>query len=103
MMGRQEVAQAPLFYSFNLDTHIPANHLLRGIDRFLDFISCRACRGHQRGWARPTTAPSHEVRCAICRGRVIRCVGKCLRGACEEILLRIHTSLLTPEMLGCRV
>ncbi|HET7562171.1 MAG TPA: hypothetical protein VFJ87_07295 [Rhodanobacteraceae bacterium] len=36
MMGRQEVAQAPLFYAFNLEAHIPANHLLRGIGRFLD-------------------------------------------------------------------
>jgi transposase len=24
------------FYSFNLDQHVPADHLLRGIDRFLD-------------------------------------------------------------------
>jgi hypothetical protein len=36
MMGRQEVGQAPLFYSFNLEDHVPATHLLRGIDRFLD-------------------------------------------------------------------
>ena len=36
MMDHQEVTQAPLFYSFHLDAHIPANHLLRGIDRFLD-------------------------------------------------------------------
>ena len=36
MMGRQEAGQAPLFYAFNLEDHVPANHLLRGIDQFLD-------------------------------------------------------------------
>jgi hypothetical protein len=36
MMGRQETGQAPLFYAFNLEEHAPANHLLRGIDWFLD-------------------------------------------------------------------
>jgi len=25
-----------LFYAFNLDDHVPSNHLLRGINRFLD-------------------------------------------------------------------
>jgi len=36
MIGRQDICQAPLFYSFNLDDHVPKNHLLRGIDQFLD-------------------------------------------------------------------
>ncbi|MDO6588562.1 transposase, partial [Salipiger sp. 1_MG-2023] len=35
MLGRQKV-HARLFYEFNLETHIPSDHLLRGIDRFLD-------------------------------------------------------------------
>ncbi len=36
MMGRQEVGQVPLFYAFNLEDHVPANHLLRRIDQFLE-------------------------------------------------------------------
>ena len=36
MMGRQSGGQKKLFYSFNLDDHVPADHLLRGIDQFLD-------------------------------------------------------------------
>ena len=36
MMGRQCSDQNKLFYSFNLDSHVPADHLLRGIDRVLD-------------------------------------------------------------------
>jgi hypothetical protein len=36
MMGNQGAGQAPLFYAFNLDDHVPRDHLLRGIDHFLD-------------------------------------------------------------------
>ena len=36
MMGQQVGGQDRLFYSFNLDDHVPRNHLLRGIDRFFD-------------------------------------------------------------------
>lgn len=35
MLGKQKV-HAGLFYEFDLETHIPCDHLLRGIDRFLD-------------------------------------------------------------------
>jgi transposase len=41
MMGQQGGNQDRLFYSFNLDTHVPADHLLRGIDRFLDLGELR--------------------------------------------------------------
>ena len=34
MMGQRGVSQDRLFYSFNLDDHVPRSHLLRGIDRF---------------------------------------------------------------------
>ena len=36
MMGQRRGGQKPLFYSFKLDDHVPADHLLRGIDRCLD-------------------------------------------------------------------
>ena len=35
MMGQQSSRQKPLFYSYNLDEHVPSDHLLRGIDRCL--------------------------------------------------------------------
>src|ERR1700681_226300 len=41
MMGEHSGNQDRLFYSFNLDEHIPADHLLRGIDRFLDLADLR--------------------------------------------------------------
>jgi transposase len=41
MMGRGPGGQEQLFYSFNLDAHVPADHLLRGIDRCLDLSELR--------------------------------------------------------------
>jgi hypothetical protein len=41
MMGQHSGNQDRLFYSFNLDDHVPADHLLRGIDRFLDLADLR--------------------------------------------------------------
>lgn len=41
MMGRQEAA-SQLFYDFRLDDHIPADHLLRKLDRMLRFDGIRS-------------------------------------------------------------
>ena len=41
MMGFQGNRQERLFYSFDLEDHIPKNHLLRGIDRYLDLSNLR--------------------------------------------------------------
>ena len=40
-MGRQEAA-AELFYRFNLEAHVPAEHLLRKVDAVLDLSFVRA-------------------------------------------------------------
>ena len=41
MMGQNGGDQNRLFYSFNLEQYVPADHLLRGIDRFLDLGDLR--------------------------------------------------------------
>ncbi len=41
MMGQLSNGQERLFYSFNIEDHIPANHLLRNIDRCLDLSDLR--------------------------------------------------------------
>jgi hypothetical protein len=41
MMGERRVAQEALFYEFNLERHVPADHLLRAIDRVVDLSSLR--------------------------------------------------------------
>src|SRR5215204_698110 len=35
MMGPRQVEQGALFYNFSLDRHVPADHLLRSVDRFI--------------------------------------------------------------------
>jgi transposase len=40
-MRQLSSGQERLFYSFNLEDHIPANHLLRSIDHCLDLIDLR--------------------------------------------------------------
>jgi hypothetical protein len=41
MMGERTVMQEALFYSFSLKQHVPADHLLRSIDRFVDLSGIR--------------------------------------------------------------
>ena len=41
MMGERTVAQEALFYEFSLERHVPADHLLRSIDRFVDLSELR--------------------------------------------------------------
>src|SRR5205809_8030671 len=41
MMGQRSGGHRQLFYSFNLDDHVPRDHLLRGIDRCLDLSELR--------------------------------------------------------------
>jgi transposase len=41
MMGQGSGGHRQLFYAFNLDDHVPADHLLRGIDRFLNLGELR--------------------------------------------------------------
>src|SRR5262252_2400957 len=41
MMGHRQVEQATLFYEFSLERHIPADHWLRSIDRFIDLQEIR--------------------------------------------------------------
>ena len=40
-MGHRQVEQAALFYEFSLERHVPADHLLRSIDRFVELGELR--------------------------------------------------------------
>ncbi len=42
MIGPKWEAQAVLFYAFSLEDHVPLDHLLRSIDRFVDLCSIGA-------------------------------------------------------------
>jgi len=41
MMGGRRVMQEALFYGFSLERHVPDDHLLRNIDRFVDLSEVR--------------------------------------------------------------
>ena len=41
MMGERMVMQDSLFYEFRLEDHVPADHQLRTIDRFVDLSDLR--------------------------------------------------------------
>jgi hypothetical protein len=49
MMGERTAMQEELFYGFSLEQHVPANHMLRAIDRFVDLSDIR----HLRPFASP--------------------------------------------------
>ena len=55
MMGERRVMQEALFYGFSLERHVPDDHMLRKIDRFVDLSD----RG--RIWG-PITATSDGPR-----------------------------------------
>lgn len=87
MMGQQAGNQERLFYSFNLEEHVPAGHLLRGIDRFLDLSTLRReLAPFYSHTGRPSIDPELMVRMLI--------VGYCFgirseRRLCEEVHLNL--------------
>ena len=42
MMGERTVMQESLFYGFSLEQHVPSDHMLRSIDRFVNLGDARA-------------------------------------------------------------
>lgn len=87
MMGHQRVEQAALFYEFSLERHVPADHLLRSIDRFVDLDGLRQeLSSFYSPIGRPSIAPELMIRMLL--------VGYCFgirseRRLCEETHLNL--------------
>lgn len=87
MMGQQGGNQERLFYSFSLEDHVPADHLLRGVDRFLDLSELRQhLAGHYSNTGRPSIDPELMIRMLV--------IGYCFgirseRRLCEEVHLNL--------------
>ncbi len=83
MMGSLPAEQNALFYEFNLEHHILDNHLLRQIDKFLDFDQIRQhLQFFYSHTGRPSIAPELMIRMLI----VGYCYGiRSERRLCEEI------------------
>jgi len=87
MMGERRVDQAALFYEFSLDRHVPADHMLRSIDRFVDLEDLRAkLAAFYSPIGRPSIDPELLIRMLL--------VGYCFgirseRRLCEEVHLNL--------------
>lgn len=87
MMGERRVAQDALFYEFSLERHVPADHLLRKIDRFVDFDGVRVhLAPYYSETGRPSVCPELMIRMLL--------IGYCLgirseRRICEEVHLNL--------------
>jgi len=87
MMGRKGSDQSQLFYAFNLDDHVPQDHLLRGVDRFLDLSDLHEHLAPDYSHTgRPSIDPELMIRMLI--------VGYCFgirseRRLCEEVTLNL--------------
>jgi transposase len=87
MMGERMMAQERLFYEFSLERHVPADHLLRSIDRFVELGAIREhLRPYYSDIGRPSIDPELMIRMLI--------VGYCMgirseRRLCEEVHLNL--------------
>lgn len=87
MMGHRQVEQAALFYEFSLEKHIPLDHLLRSIDRFVELGDLRReLVPFYSSMGRPSIDPELMIRMLI--------VGYCFgirseRRLCEEVHLNL--------------
>jgi len=87
MMGARQEAQAALFYDFSLEDHVPQDHLLRSIDRFVNLDSIRA---HLSDFYSHTGRPSVDPELLIRMLLVGYCFGiRSERRLCEEVHLNL--------------
>ena len=86
-MGQQTSGLERLFYSFNLEDHIPPNHRLRAIDYHLDLSGLRT---HLADAYSPTGRPSVDPELMIRMLIVGYCYGiRSERRLCEEVHLNL--------------
>ena len=87
MMGPRQEAQAALFYEFCLEDHVPQDHLLRLIDRFVDL---NGIRSHLVDFYSHTGHPSIDPELLIRMLLVGYCFGiRSERRLCEEVHLSL--------------
>jgi transposase len=87
MMGERTVMREALFYSFSLEQHVPADHLLRSIDKFVDLSGIREhLRPYYSDTGRPSIDPELLIRMLI----IGYCCGiRSERRLCEEVHLNL--------------
>jgi len=87
MLGPKQEAQGALFYEFSIEDHVPQDHLLRSIDRFVDLSSIRQ---HLAEFYSHTGRPSIDPELLIRMLLVGYCLGiRSERRLCEEVHLNL--------------
>ena len=87
MMGRKDDHQGHFFYHFKLDERIPQDHLLRGIDQFLDLSQLHE---HLEPFYSHTGRPSIDPELMIRMLIIGYCYGiRSERRLCEEVELNL--------------
>ena len=87
MLGPKQEAQGALFYEFSIEDHVPQEHLLRSIDRFVDLSSIRP---HLAEFYSHTGRPSIDPELLIRMLLVGYCLGiRSERRLCEEVHLNL--------------
>jgi len=87
MMGERTVMREALFYSFSIEDHVPTDHLLRSIDRFVELDGIREhLKAYYSEIGRPSIDPELMIRMLI--------IGYCMgirseRRLCEEVHLNL--------------
>ena len=87
MMGERAVRQEAFFYGFDLDDHVPADHLLRSIDRFVELTDIRReLAPYYSAIGRPSIDPELMVRMLL----IGYCCGiRSERRLCDEVHLNL--------------
>src|ERR1700682_4101812 len=87
MMGERSGSQGRFFYRFNLEDVVPADHLLRKIDKVLDLSSLRSqLASHYSHPGRPSIDPELMIRMLL----IGYCYGiRSERRLCEEVQLNL--------------
>ena len=87
MLGPKQEAQGALFYEFSMEGHVPQDHLLRSIDRFVDLSGMRL---HLASFYSHTGRPSIDPELLIRMLLVGYCLGiRSERRLCEEVHLNL--------------
>ena len=74
MMGPRQVEQGALFYTFSFDAHVPADNLLRSVDRFVDLSEVRReLAPFYSSMRRPSVDPELMIRMLIWSSPVCGC------------------------------
>lgn len=87
MMGERQMAQEALFYEFSLERHVPDDHWVRAIDRFVDLSEIRThLRPFYSEIGRPSIDPELMIRMLL--------IGYCFgirseRRLCDEVHLNL--------------